>query len=194
MVGKPKGNSDASIKTKQEQVFDAGETVVDNINEAKIKQSVKKQYKVKKEIDPKSVVTVKNGFQGKLVYCSKRTGEKFEWESFGDEQDMEFQELKNARNASKAFFVNNWFLIDDREIVDSLGLQQYYSNALSYDSFDGLFAKTPAQIESAVNGLSSGQKRSVAYRARVLIADGTIDSIKIINALEKSLSIELIER
>ena len=42
--------------------------------------------------------------------------------------------------------------------------------------------------------LSAGQKKSVAFRAKQLIKDGKIDSIKVINALEKSLSIELIER
>lgn len=42
--------------------------------------------------------------------------------------------------------------------------------------------------------LSSGQKQSVAYRAKQLIADGTIDSNRAIAALEKALGVELIER
>lgn len=42
--------------------------------------------------------------------------------------------------------------------------------------------------------LSNGQKKSVAYRAKQLIADGVIDSNRKISALEKSLGVELIER
>lgn len=156
--------------------------------------TTKKQYKVKKNLDPNMIVTVKNGFQGRLIYKSKRTNERFEWEEFGDEQDMDLQELKNARNASKAFFANNWFLIDDPEVLEYLGVAQYYKFALDFNSFDDLFTKVPSEIKNTIDHLSSGQKKSVAYRAKELIADGVIDSIKVINALEESLSIELIDR
>lgn len=156
--------------------------------------TAKKQYKVKKNLDPNMIVTVKNGFQGRLIYKSKRTNERFEWEEFGDEQDMDLQELKNARNASKAFFANNWFLIDDPEVLEYLGVAQYYKFALDFNSFDDLFTKAPSDIKDTINHLSVGQKKSVTYRAKELIADGIIDSIKVINALEESLSIELIDR
>lgn len=154
----------------------------------------KKIYRVKKNLDPNMIVTVKNGFQGRLIYKSRRTNERFEWEAFGDEQDMDLQELKNARNSSKAFFENNWFLIDDPEVLEYLGVSQCYKYALNFNSFDGLFDKTPDDIKDTISRLSAGQRKSVAYRAKELIANGTIDSIRVINALEESLSIELIDR
>lgn len=153
-----------------------------------------KKYRVRKNLDPNTIVTVKNGFQGCLVYKSRRTKENFVWENFGDEQDMDLQELKNAKNSSKAFFTNNWFLIDDPEILDYLGVTQFYKYALNFKSFDDLFNKAPSEIKETVSHLSNGQKKSVAYRAKELISEGVIDSIKVINALEESLSIELIER
>ena len=154
----------------------------------------KKQYKVKCNLDPNMVVTVKNGTQGVLIYKSKRTGERFEWAAFGDEQEMDLQELKNAKNSSKAFFVNNWFLIEDPEILEYLGISQYYKYALNFSSFDELFERDANEIKETVSQLSNGQKKSVAYRAKQLIADGVIDSIRVISALEESLSIELIDR
>lgn len=157
------------------------------------KEAEKKSYKVKKNLDPGMYVTVKNGFNGTLVYKSKKTGERFIWEAFGDEQEIELAELKAAKNSYKSFFVNNWFLFDDPEIVEWLGMNQYYKYALNSASFDKLFEKSPDEIEKTVKALSDGQKKSVAFRAKQLIADGTIDSIKVIAALEKSLSVELIE-
>lgn len=156
--------------------------------------STKKTYRVKKDIDPNTVVSVRNGFQGTLIYISNRTGERFTWDSFGDEQDMDLKELKNAKNSSKIFFENNWFLIDDPEIIDYLGVTKYYENSLKYDSFDDLFEKKPSEIKEILSKISNGQKLSVIYRAKQLIEDGSIDSIKTINALENSLSVELIER
>ncbi len=147
-----------------------------------------------KAFDPNQIVTVRNGFQGRLVYKSKKTGESFIWEEFGAEQDMELSELKSARSSSKKFFINNWFMIDDPEVIEYLGMTQYYKFALSIDDFDSLFTKSAAEVEEIVSKLSAGQKKSVAYRARQLIGSGEIDSNRVIGTLEKCLGVELIER
>lgn len=156
--------------------------------------ALKSTVRTRTELDPNSIVTVKNGYQGTLVYKSKKTGERFIWDTFGDEQDMELSELKSARNSYKAFFINNWFLIDDPDVIEYLGVSQYYKNALSYEEFESLFELSPEEIERKLSRLSTGQKHSIAYRARKLVAEGEIDSNKVISTLEKCLSVELIER
>ena len=168
------------------------ETMVSS--ESATTEEKKKSYRVKQTLDPNMLVTVKNGFNGTLVYKSKRTGERFIWDEFGDEQEIELLELKSAKNSCKAFFINNCFLFDDPEVIDWLGMSQYYKHALNADGFDRLFEKNVPDIRSTIAGLSDGQKRSVAFRAKQLIEDGKIDSIKVINALEESLNVELIER
>ena len=153
-----------------------------------------KRYKVKPSLDPTMEVPVINGFNGKLVYKSRKTGERIEWEGFGDEQYIELAELRNAKNSYKPFFINNWFLFDDPEIIKWLGVEQYYKNALTFKEFDGFFDKPLDKIKDALSIMSKGQKKSLAFRARQMIADGTIDSIKLITALEEGLGIELVER
>ena len=111
-----------------------------------VKNEEKQVYKAKQTLTPDMYITVKNGFNGTLVYKSKKTGERFIWEAFGDEQDIELAELKAAKNSYKAFFVNNWFLFDDPEVVEWLGMSQYYKHALNSESFDKLFEKTPEEI------------------------------------------------
>lgn len=149
---------------------------------------------IPKDVDIHQYVVVRNGFQGELVYVSKRTGEHFYWDKFGDEQEIELIELKNAKGSSKEFYTNNWWLFDDEWVIDWLGVRQFYKNALSLDTFDEVFKLKPEEIEERVGKLSDGQKRSVSYRARQLIKEGGIDSNKVIAALEKSLGTELIER
>lgn len=157
-------------------------------------EAAKKSYRTVNNLDSNTYVTVKNGYNGVLVYKSKRTGERYVFDGFGAEQEMELSELKSARNSSKAFFINNWFLFDDPEVIDWLGVNAYYKHALNAQSFDEVFNKTPAQIKKIVSELSKGQKRSLAFRAKQLINDEVIDSIKVINALEESLDVTLIER
>ena len=143
-------------------------------------RAAEKRPLVPKDIDPHTIITVRNGFQGRLVYRSKKTGERFVWDSFGAEQDMEIGELRNARNSNKKYFINNWFMFDEPWIV-------------AISDFDKLFEKPIAEIERAVSKLSDGQKKSIAYRAKQLIASGGIDSNKTIATLEKCLGVELVE-
>lgn len=148
---------------------------------------------VKAELTPTTLVTVKNGFQGTLVYVSKKTHERFVWDGFGAEQDLELQELKNAKNSSKGFFENNWFLIDDIDVIDYLGVGRLYKNALGFEDFETLFSKSPEEVTAIVSKLSDGQKRSVAYKAQQLITSKSkvLDSIAVIEALEKALNVQL---
>lgn len=172
------------------------EEIVDSTTALVAEGTVKKQeYKPKKrKLEPNTMVVVRNGFNGRLVYVSSRTHERFVWDGFGAELDMELQDLRAAKNSSKAYFENNWFLIDDRDILEYLGVERMYRNSLSLEKFDELFLLPPTEIAEKIQSIPAGQKSSVIYRAKQLIADGAIDSIKVINALEKGLGVELIER
>lgn len=149
---------------------------------------------IPKDVDPTQYVTVRNGFQGRLVYRSRKTGEMFIWDEFGSEQEMELRELRNAKNSYKSFFINNWFMFDEDWIVDYLGVRQYYKNAIPIDEFDNIFSMKSAELKRTIAGLSVGQKKSVAYRAKELISKQKIDSLSVISVLEEALDIELIEK
>ena len=149
--------------------------------------------KTRRTFQPDDFVTVRNGFQGKLVYKSSKTGEKYTFDGFGDEHEMEIQELKKAKNDSKKFFANNWFLIDDPEVIDYLGVREYYKDALTYEEFDKLADMTAEEIAERLSRVSEGQKMSVAHHAKKMVMDGKIDSMKAIAALEKGLGVTLIE-
>ena len=164
---------------------ETGQTAAETANE--------KRTFIPKEIDPHQIVTVRNGFQGRLVYKSRKTGERFVWEAFGAEQDMEIGELRNAKSSNKKYFINNWFMFDEPWIPDYIGMAQYYKFAIPIEDFDKFFEKSAAELEKAVVKLSDGQKQSVAYRARQLISEGAIDSNKTIATLEKCLGVELVE-
>lgn len=168
--------------------------VVEQTEQNEVVESTTKKKLSAKDIDMHQYVTVRNGFQGRLFYKSSRTGEKFVWDGFGSEQEMELLELRNAKNSKKQFFVNNWFMFDEDWVVDFLGVKQYYRNAVSVSQFDDIFANSADKIKEIVGSMSAGQKRSAAYRARQLIAEGTIDSNKAITALEESLGVELVDR
>ena len=180
--------------TKSKEEAEVLEVSVDEVKSSSRSNAKPAKNIVPKEIDPNEYITVRNGFQGQLVYISKRTGEQYIWDSFGAEQEIELRELKSAKNSNKKFFTNNWFMFDDAWVIDYLGVRQYYKNALSIDGFDEIFKKSPSELEDTISKLSPGQKRSVAYRAKGLIAEKKIDSLSLISTLEDALGIELVEK
>lgn len=149
-----------------------------------------------KDVDMNQYITVRNGYPGQLVYTSKRTGEKFFWEHYGDEQDIQLMELRNARNTSKKFFDHNWFVFDEEYdwVIDFLGVRAFYNNIINLEGIDALLKKTPKKIEKELATLTNGQKRTVAYRAMEMIRNKEIDSLSVIDVLEKGLGIALVER
>lgn len=151
-------------------------------------------YHVRRQIDPNTVIPVRSGFSGVLVYKSRRTGERFVWQGYGDILDMEYSELKIAKSSNKAFFANNWWFIDDPEIMDSLGVAQYYKTALDDEEFFALLKKDPSEIEAYIATLNKGQKTTFIYKVKMLMQEDRIDSVKVISTLEKCLGIELMER
>ena len=187
-----KSKSEAALKTAAEKVV-VEETVQQEEEEVVVETKEEKKRYMPKQFNLHEVVTVRNGFHGKLVFVAK-SNEVFTWEEFGDEQEIELLELKNACATHKQYFINNWFMFDDPEVVAFLKMNQYYKYALKIEEFDDLFTKTPGEIEEILSKLSKGQKHSVGYRAKQLIADGTIDSFKVIETLERCLDKQLIER
>lgn len=146
------------------------------------------------EIDPTQYVVVRNGFHGKLIYDSQRTGEHFVWKKFGDEQEMELRELRNAKNSYKKYFENNWFMFEEDWIIEYLGVKQYYRYAISIDKFDNIFKLSADELRQVLTNLSDGQKKSVAYRAKELIKEEVIDSMSVVRTLEELLGVELIQK
>ena len=168
--------------------------------EAPAKEAPKRAKVEKKasfaDVDPNQTVLVINGFPGRLVYKSKRTGERFVWSEMGDEQEMELKELRNAKNSAKGFFTKNWFLFgeDDQWVIDYLALGAYYKNSIGIDEIDDLLKSNYKIIESRLAHVTKGQKATLANRARQLIANREIDSNRSIATLEKMLGVGLVER
>ena len=187
---KPRTTTKKTTTAQAEPVVETDEIVV----EEPVKAPQKKQEKA--EVDPNQTVLVINGFNGRLIYKSKKTGEKFIWNNMGDEQEMEIKELRNAKNSAKGFFIKNWFMFykEDQWVIDYLALGQYYSNSINIEDYDKILTSNANIIKSKLANVPDGQKESLANRAKTLIENGDIDSNKAIHALEEVLGVVLVER
>lgn len=148
---------------------------------------------VPEDVSPNDIIMVRNGFNGRLVYISSKTQEKFTWDSFGDEVEMELKELRTAKGSQKGFFEKNWFMFDEEYswVIPYLGLTKFYEDTIPIEKMDELFSKSPSEIKRICAKLNKGQKESITYMAREKYSQGEIDSLKTISALEQGLGISL---
>lgn len=163
----------------------------------KTKEVTKKKFgEIPENVDVNDIVMVRNGFAGRLVYVSPKTKEEYIWDSFGDEVEMDIKELRTAKSSQKKFFEYNWFMFDDEYswVIPYLGVAKMYENSISIDDIDNILSKSPTEVKRLCGKLNDGQRKTMIYMVKKLFADGDIDSLKIVSALEDGLGISLTDR
>lgn len=145
--------------------------------------------------DQNELIELKSCFYGKLIYRS-HAGYALEWPEFGTVELIPFSELITMRNEQPAFFRNAWVVpVSDNanEVISALQLERYYTGLSMLENFDDIFAMDVDDMKALISGLSNQMKENVARRAYALYEDGTIDSVKVIEAVEESTGFELKE-
>ena len=151
----------------------------------------------KKKIPLDTMIPVKSGVNGILVYVSRKTGYEITWEEYGAIEYVEMSDLLAMRNTDKSFYENNWIYFEDTDEYSStdcykfLEVYKYYDESIVGNDLNSLFLKEPDEIKAICEKLSKGLRNTVASLARTKIDDGTLDSNKRISALEEVLDIEL---
>ena len=147
-----------------------------------------------KKLTDSTYVQVTNGSAGRLIYKSPHSGEVFIWDEPGDTQDVQLRELKSAKSSSKKFFQNNWFMFDDPNVIEYLGLQNFYKDTLDFYSIDTFFEKDVNDMKKVLGTIPAAQRETLKLMARQKVKLGEIDSLSTIGALEEMLDIKLIEQ
>ena len=155
----------------------------------------KQVYRTLRKVSPDELVDVQSCTYGNMLYISKRTGNRVEWEDFGDIQTMTVGELQIMKGSQPLFFERKLIMIvgeNAKDVIDYLQLNKYYADFGSIDEIDAIFEASPEEIKRIVANLPDKAIETIARRAYALIENGTIDSQRVINALQDSLGYELV--
>ena len=172
--------------------------------DSKVKTTVVKKNKMSiKNLPLSTSVLVRSNCFGQLVYESKKTGFQIEWNDTNTPQYLTLEELLVMRNTYRKFFEKNWIVIDGfvepeysemfsvEDILDFLQVKRFYKNLLCPENIDDLFKMSADEIEKRIKASSSGSKDFIIIRANELIESRKLDSLTVINTLEKVLNCEL---
>lgn len=158
----------------------------------------------KLNLEDTMLVSTQSNTHGKLVYINQRTGDKTEWQNFGDIQTLSVADLRAMRGSQRKFFENNWIFIkgieedgyedvEPAEIYKALNVSQYYTNAIDPDHFDEFFQMSGAEMRRRISMMSAGAKLNLVVATNDAIRDGRLDSLQKIKVIEDALHCELLE-
>lgn len=138
---------------------------------------------------------VKSNCIGGLLYESRDKSLYFDWENYGDEKYLTFEELQKIKNSNRKFFEANWIVVEGNEnfsandVYIALRVDQYYKCVYEdLESIDYLFDLSNEEISARINEMTKGYRETIAQRAKELIDMGEIDSIKKIKNLSALLN------
>lgn len=158
---------------------------IDKLTQTTAKPEIKKQRDMNEMIN---VICITNT---PLVYVSKnQMGYRVDWEGYLAENWMEYKELVNMRNSQRSFFTEPW-IICDWDVLEDLKVEQYYKNIIDLKNLDDIFKKEPEELEEILNIVPRGIKTLIVDRAFELRKDKKLDSISVVETIEKTLNVDL---
>lgn len=172
---------------------EAKKAVAEAANVGEVPASPAPARKKLPKLDLNTMVKVKNGTAGMLVYVSRKTGYEFKLDGYGAEDYMDLGELLACRNSYPTFFSKNWFIIDDPAVCEFLKIGKFYDQSLDIDELKDVLKLDVDALVERVRALPEGQRSTLAYLAAQEIASGELDSRSRIEALENELGYQLTE-
>jgi len=171
--------------TKKSSVTTTDEKVATVVAPTPVAPVIKKLER----IDPNEIIDVQSCTYGELIYVSKKNGYTILWDDFGCVNPVTVGDLIDMRNGQKKFFEEPWIVLTgDRApiIMEYLQIAKYYNNFNKIEDFDEIFSYEPDELKSVVSSMSDSMKEVVARRAYALVHEGSLDSNKLIVAIEES--------
>lgn len=159
--------------------------------EKKVVEKITKTSNVRPQRDMNELIRVVCITNAPLVYESRsQLGYRVYWDGYLSEAWMEYKELINMRNTYRAFFERPW-IICDWDVLEDLRVEQYYKNIIDLENLDDVFKKTPKELEKTLKEVPDGIKALIVDRAFELRREKKLDSLSVIETIEKTLNVDL---
>ena len=163
---------------------EAIETVNIEINEEKT-EIVKEKVTPKKFKDSEPITCV-SITAGELGMIGIKSGINYTWAGRGDETDVEYQDLVAAiRSGKKQINAPRFIIRDDDFLAQFPQIAQIYSSMLSYNDLKDILKLDVTSMRKAIESLPNGAKDSIKNIASTQIANGFLDSVQKIKALDE---------
>lgn len=189
-IEKMKAEMEEKIKAELESKYKA-EAEAKSVSSQEV---VTEKVSTRKEIDRYRLVPVMNITNGNLVFVSKKTGTTWDWEKYGDVDEIEFHELQSMKTSSKTFLHEPLLMILDEEIVSHFGLERLYENLLDIADLDDIFKMNNNDFSEFIEKVPKSIVVAIISRARQLVEEEKLDSMWKVKYLNEKFDTDIGQR
>lgn len=186
---KTKTQTEKAVESKVEEVV---KETVEEVTE-KVEEVASTSKKVNKpKHDPNELVLCRSVRFGELRLIGPKTQMPYSWANEGDIREVEYQDLVSWKALGSKYLFEPMIIIEDEDIVEEwkADFGKLYDGLQEID-LKVMFKLPERQFIAQLKKLPEGMKPTVQNMAYAMIQDRTIDSLKIIDAIDEILGTEL---
>ena len=172
------------VKAVPKETVDEKVTVSEESVAEKVVEKVKKEPRQFNQNDLILCRSVTTGWLG----CSGKSGQYYVFENFGDECEIEYQDLFALKSRRSNYIYAPHFIIEDEELLENprwADVAKFYEDEVYSTDIDEVLNLPPSNFKSALEKLPKGIAKSLQVRVAEKIEDGTFDSLKKIKAIDE---------
>lgn len=186
---------DAKVSTVTSDVVE--NTAVDEGAKIEVRAKAKPKAEPKKEVrqfnqtDPILCRSVTAGWLG----LSGKSGQYYVFENFGDECEIEYQDLFALKSRHSNYIYAPHFVIEDEELLENprwADVAQFYDEEVyTLEDVDNVLNLPVANFKSALKQLPKGLAKTLQVKVATKIEDGTFDSLQKIKIIDEVFGTDL---
>lgn len=174
-------------KTTSKKDKDAEEVVkeVEEVKEVVEEKAVPTEQP--REFQKDDLIEVKSVFAGSCTLVGRRSGNVYVWETLGEIQYVEYQDLlAEITNRYSKYIYEPLLLIEDEDVINkNPKLKDLYDTMIDVEDIeDSLLNDSVEDLRSILISLPSGLKETVKSVASTLMQDGALYDVRKIRLLD----------
>ena len=163
-----------------------------NTEEVQSKQEVVLKQNEKKEFGQSDGVQCHSVIQGGLYFEGPKTGMLYSFSDYGDITDIEYRDLVAAVRTKSEYVYNPYFIIDDEDFIAEFpAIKKFYEDQISIKDLKAILDKDVSDMVAEIKRLPKTAIEALKKIAATQVANGRLDSVRKIKALDELFGTDL---
>lgn len=148
----------------------------------------------KKKFEKTDGIMCKSIAAGKTFVAGPRSKRTYEFQAENVEREIEYQDLESMANGHSSYLFKPFIIVEDDDFVAMFPkLQELYDSMYSATDLSLILSQPAKEVERILPKLPSGAKDAVKNIAAGMIADGSLNDLRVIKALDKEFGTQLVD-
>ena len=148
---------------------------------------------VKRTYATNDMIPCKSVRYGMLQHVSRKSGDSYVWEDYGDVVDVSYGDLLALKSGKSKFLYAPWFLVLDDQLAEEWKLKELYTYFEEFEDVEEFLQSGAIALRRQLPNAPQGYKDLIVHKAGEMIRNGSLDSIGTVKAIDDVLNKSLSE-